>query len=85
MWAACADPEEEGACLDGDEGRRPDVDYQEEIHLHERRQAAHDVCGRLLTVEILFWKGHNLCDDIRNQYNWEVRVSMLARKIGKAC
>eukprot|EP00884_Botryococcus_braunii_P014003 jgi/Botrbrau1/22603/Bobra.176_1s0033.1 len=42
-----------------------------ELDLEERRAAAHDVCGRLLLVELLFWKGPKQCDDVRNQYHWE--------------
>ena len=30
-------------------------------------------------MEVLFWKGANVADDVRNEYNW--RVSRAARSV----
>jgi hypothetical protein len=39
---------------------------------HERAAVAHDVCGRLLLVEMLFWKDQRSAHAIGQQYNWQV-------------
>ena len=35
-------------------------------------QKARENAGSALFLELLFWKGANVADDVRNEYNWRV-------------
>ena len=40
---------------------------------------ARENAGAAMFMEVLFWKGANVADDVRNEYNW--RVSRAARGV----